>query len=58
MAALLQQLNASWLTVKDTLKTHQVGTVILPTTSGKILKIRRGANAEPEHIVSIRGEYG
>jgi len=43
-------IHTSWLTVKDTLKTHQVGTVILPTTSGEILKIRKGANAEPEHI--------
>jgi len=43
-------IHTSWLTVKDTLKTHQVATVILPTTSGEILKIRRGANAEPEHL--------
>lgn len=43
-------IHTSWLTVKDTLKTHQVATVILPTTSGEILKIRRGVNAEPEHL--------
>jgi len=43
-------IHTSWLTVKDTLKTHQVATVILPTTSGEILKIRKGANAEPEHL--------
>lgn len=43
-------IHTSWLTVKDTLKTHQVGTVILATTSGEILKIRKGANAEPKHL--------
>jgi len=43
-------IHTSWLTVKDTLKTHQVGTVILPTTSGEILKVRKGVNAEPKHL--------
>jgi len=43
-------IHTSWLTVKDILKTHQVATVILPTTSGEILKIRKGVNAEPEHL--------
>ncbi len=43
-------IHTSWLTVKDTSKTHQVATVILSTTSGEILKIRRGVNAEPPHL--------
>jgi len=43
-------IHTSWLIVKDTLKTHQVATVILATTSGEILKIRKGVNAEPEHL--------
>ncbi len=43
-------IHTSWLTVKDTLKTHQVATVILPTTSGEILKIRKGVKAEPKHL--------
>ena len=43
-------IHTSWLTVKDTLRTHQVATVILPTTSGEVLKIRRGVNAEPTHL--------
>ena len=47
-------IHTSWLTVKNTLKTHQVATVILPTTSGEILKIRRGVNAEPEHLEIYR----
>ena len=47
---LCEGIHTSWLTVKDTLKTHQVATVILATTSGEILKIRKGVNAEPEHL--------
>jgi len=47
-------IHTSWLRVKDTLRTHQVATVILPTTSGEILKIRRGVNAEPEHLEIYR----
>ncbi len=43
-------IHTSWLTVKDALKTHQVATVILPTTSGEILKTRKGVNAEPRHL--------
>lgn len=43
-------IHTSWLTVKDTSKTHQVATAILPTTSGEILKIRQGVNAKPEHL--------
>jgi len=43
-------IRTSWLTVKDTLKTHQVATVILATTSDEILKIRKGVNAEPKHL--------
>jgi len=45
-----KNIHTSWLTVKDTLKTRQVATVILPTTSGEILKIRRGVDAEPQHL--------
>ena len=37
-------------TIKNRLKTHQVATVILPTTSNEILKIRRGLNPEPKHL--------
>jgi len=45
-----KDIHTSWGSIKDTLKTHQVATVILPTTSGEILKIRRGVNAEPQHL--------
>jgi transposase len=43
-------IHTSWLTVKDTLKTHQVATIILPVINGEILKIRKGVNAEPPHL--------
>jgi len=49
-----KNIHASWLKVKATLKTHQVATVILPTTSGEILKIRRGVNAELPHLEIYR----
>jgi len=45
-----QGMQVSWGTIKNRLKTHQVATVILPTTSNEILKIRRGLNPEPEHL--------
>ncbi len=45
-----KDIHTSWGSIRDTLKTHQVATVILPTTSGEILKIRRGVNAEPQHL--------
>jgi transposase len=38
-----------WETVREVLKTHQVATVILPTTSGEELHIRKGGRAEPQH---------
>ncbi len=49
-----KDIHTSWLTIKARLKTHQVATVILPTTSGEILKIRRGVNAEPPHLEIYR----
>ncbi len=39
----------SWETVRDVLKTHQVVTVVLPTSSGEVLRIRKGSTPEPEH---------
>ena len=49
-----QEIHTSWLTIKNMLKTHQVVTVILPTTTGEILKIRRGVNAEAQHLAIYR----
>jgi len=42
--------HTSWVTVRDTLKTHQVATVVLPTDGDMTLKIRKGSIPEPEHV--------
>ncbi len=42
-----QGIHSSWLTVRDTLKTHQVCTVVLPTNDGSSLHIRKAATPEP-----------
>lgn len=39
----------SWETIREVLKTHQVVTVVLPTTSGEELHIRRGSTPEAQH---------
>jgi hypothetical protein len=35
--------------VRDALATHQVCTVVLPTDSGAVLRIRKGSTPEPVH---------
>jgi transposase len=42
-------IHTSWATVRERLKSHQVCTVVLPTTSGPILRIRKASSPEPEH---------
>jgi transposase len=42
-------LHTSWATVRETLATHQVVTIVLPTDRGRILQIRKGTTPEPEH---------
>ncbi len=44
-----QGLHTSWATVRDTLSTHQICTIVLPTSSGETLRIRKSATPEPEH---------
>jgi transposase len=44
-----QGVHTSWATVRETLKTHQVCTVVLPTDRGAMLRIRQGSTPEPEH---------
>ena len=39
---------SSWATVRDTLTTHQVSTVVLPTKKGRCLRIRMAAKPDPE----------
>ena len=43
-----QGVHTSWTTVREVLKTHQVSTVVLPTTNGRCLRIRMGATPDPE----------
>mgnify|MGYP001813883803 CR=1 FL=1 len=42
--------HTSWATVRETLQTHQVATVVLPTDGDIVLKIRKGSTPEPHHI--------
>ena len=41
--------HTSWATVRETLKTHQVNTVVLPTDGGMVLRIRQGTTPEAAH---------
>jgi transposase len=43
-----QGVHTSWASVRDTLKTHQVCTVVLPTDDGSCLRIRKAATPEPD----------
>ena len=42
-------LHTSWATLREQLSTHQVQTVVLPTSEGKELHIRKGSTPEPIH---------
>jgi transposase len=44
-----QGVHTSWATVRETLKTHQVNTIVLPTDGGLVLRIRKGTTPEPVH---------
>jgi transposase len=41
--------HTSWATVRETLKTHQINTVVLPTDGGMVLRIRQGTTPEATH---------
>ena len=41
--------HTSWATLREQLSTHQVVTVVLPTTTGQVLRIRRASTPEPVH---------
>jgi hypothetical protein len=49
-----QDCHTSWATVRQTLATHQVATIVLPTDGGKILEIRKGTTPEAEHVELYR----
>jgi len=40
--------HTSWHTVRETLTTHQVCTMVLPTDRGAVLRIRKGSTPEPQ----------
>jgi len=42
-------IHTSWWTIRQQLRTHQVATIVLPTTDGRVLKIRKGTTPEAEH---------
>jgi len=43
-------IHTSWWTIRQTLKTYQVGTIILPADNGKVLNIRKASRPEPEIV--------
>jgi transposase len=45
-----QGVHTSWATVRETLRTHQVCTVVLPADDGAVLRIRGASTPEPQHI--------
>jgi len=44
-----QGVHTSWATVRQTLKTHQINTIVLPTDSGLVLRIRKDSTPETAH---------
>ena len=49
-----QGVHTSWATIRQTLSTHQVATIVLPTDRGKVLRIRKGMTPEPGHLELYR----
>jgi len=41
--------HTSWATLREQLSTHQVVTVVLPTTDGRTLRIRTGSTPDAIH---------
>ena len=44
-----QGIHTSWATLREKLATHQVVTVMLPTSDGKRIRIRKATRPEPKH---------
>jgi len=44
-----QGIHTSWATLREQLATHQVVTVVLPTSDGQQIYIRKATSPEPEH---------
>ena len=43
-----QGIHTSWWSLRQQLSTHQVATIVLPTSNGMVLKVRKGGTPEPE----------
>lgn len=44
----------SWWSIRQTLKTHQICTIVLPTTTKRTLRIRASSAPQPEHLELYR----
>jgi len=44
-----QGIHTSWASLREQLATHQIVTVVLPTSDGQEIRIRKATTAEPEH---------
>ena len=42
-----QGIHTSWWSIRQQLSTHQVATIVLPTSNGMVLRIRKGGAPEP-----------
>lgn len=42
-------LETSWETLRDALRTHQVSTVVMPATDGRVLRLRHGTTPDKLH---------
>ncbi len=51
---LYKEIHTSWATVRQTLQTHEVATVVLPTDGDIIIKIRKASTTEPQHMELYR----
>jgi transposase len=49
-----QGVHTSWASLRDCLGTHQICTIVLPTTAGATLRIRKASTPEPEHLEIYR----
>jgi len=43
------QLETSWETLREVLRTHQVSTVVMPASDGRVLRLRHGTTPEKLH---------
>jgi transposase len=44
-----QGVHTSWETLRDVLSTHQIATIVLPTDTGAVLRIRKSSTPEAPH---------